>query len=198
MFDMPARAYSSYLAFDHVTDTCKLSGLESNLTVGYYSDFSNTSSYALRWTGKLVGWYRMNDYTVGKFGVEYLDRVDVKLLPAFGVYMTPNPDIKFDLYFPRTKLSHRIPNINDYEAWSYIGAEYGGGSWAIKRSDDSNDQVDINEIRSFIGVEWMGTKRVTGFFELGYVFNREIVYRSDGLNPLELQDALMLSTGFSF
>ena len=98
-FDLPAQAYSTYLAFDHITDPSKISGFENNLTIGYYSDFDNTSSDAIRLTGKLLGWYRLNQYTVGKLGVEYLDRVNVKLLPAVGVYMTPNPDMKFDLYF---------------------------------------------------------------------------------------------------
>ena len=86
-FDLPARAYSSYLAFDHVTDPRRSTGLENNLTIGYYSDFNNTSTDAIRLTAKLLGWYRLNEYTVGKLGVEYLDRVDVKMLPAVGFYM---------------------------------------------------------------------------------------------------------------
>ncbi len=197
-FDLPARAYSAYLSMDHITDPSKVSGLETNLTIGYYSDFNNTASYALRPTGKLLGWYRLNCYTVGKFGVEYLNRVNVKLLPAVGLYMTPNPDIKWELYFPKTKLAHRIPNINDFEAWAYVGAEYGGGSWAIERANGSNDQADINDTRAYLGVEWMGPRRVTGFLEFGYVFDRNIVYRSDALLSLELQDTLMASLGFAF
>lgn len=197
-YDMPAQAYSTYLAFDHLTDTQYQSGLESNFTIGYYSDFSNTSSAAFRLTGSLVGWTRLNCYTIGKFGVEYLDRVGTKILPAFGVYMTPNPDIRFDLFFPRSKLAHRLPNLNDYEAWLYVNAEYGGGSWAIKRAGGMNDQVDINDVRTSLGVEWIGPRRVTGFFELGYVFERELLYRSDESAPLALSDAFMLRTGFAF
>jgi hypothetical protein len=59
-----------------------------------------------------------------------------------------------------------------------VGAEYGGGSWVMDRRDGSSDQADINDVRSFLGFEWMGPRRVTGFFEVGYVFQREIVYRS--------------------
>ena len=197
-FDLPARAYSAYLSFDHVTDPSRISGLENNLTVGYYSDFDNTSSDAVRITGRFLGWYRLNEYTVGKLGVEYFDRVNVKLLPAVGLYMTPNPDLKLDLFFPRTKLSHRIPNFADFEAWAYLGAEYGGGSWAIERRDGARDQVDINDVRAFVGLEWIGPRRVTGFFEFGYAFEREIVYRSNALNSLELQDTLMVRSGIAF
>lgn len=197
-FDLPSRLYSSYLSFDHMTNPKNQFGLENNLTIGFYSDFQDYSSDGLRLTGKLLGWNRINDYTVGKFGVEYLDRVDLKLLPAFGVYMAPNPNIRWDLYFPRTKLAHRLPNAGNYEVWSYVGAEYGGGSWVLDRRDGTADQADINDVRGYLGLEWMGPRRVTGFFEVGYVFEREIVYRSDPNNPLKVEDAFMLRSGLAF
>jgi len=197
-FDLPAQAYSSYLAFDHLTNPANRFGLETNFTIGYYSDFKNNSSDAIRLTGRLLGWQRLNAYTVGKFGVEYFDRVNVKLLPAFGVYMTPTPDIKLDLFFPRSKLSHRLPNFNDFEAWAYVGGEYGGGSWAIERTGGAKDQADINDVRAFLGVEWMGPRRITGFLEAGYVFERELLYRSDPLNGLDLHDTVMIRSGLAF
>ena len=197
-FDLPAQAYSAYLSFDHTTDNRRNFGLENNFTVGFYSDFDNVSSDSVRFTGKLLGWQRWNSYLVGKFGVEYLDRVRTKLLPAFGIYATPTPDMKLDLYFPRTKLSHRIPNINNFEVWGYVGGEYGGGSWTIERDDGSDDQVDLNDIRTFIGMEWIGPRRVNGFLEFGYVFERELVFQSDPINDFNLQDTVMVRSGLAF
>lgn len=197
-FDLPAQAYSADLRFDHRTDTAYEAGLETNFTVGVYSDFDHLDSDSLRFMGKLIGWSRINSYMISKIGVEYLDRVDVKLLPAFGIYATPNPDTKLDLYFPRSKLSHRIPNFNDYEGWAYIGAEYGGGSWTIERADGTDDQVDINDVRAFMGLEWMGPRRVTGFFEAGYVFERELVYKSNQDLTLDLEDTFMIRSGLAF
>lgn len=196
-FDLPAQVYSSYLAFDYITDPSKQSGLETNFTAGFYSDYKNISSDGLRFTGKLLGWSRLNEYTIAKFGVEYFDRLDIKLLPAFGLYMNPNPDMKLDLYFPKTKLAHRLPRINNYDAWGYVGAELGGGSWAIDRANGMKDQADLNDVRAFIGVEWMGNAQVTGFLDLGYVFNRKIVYQSSTSN-LDLSDAIMLRFGIAF
>ena len=196
--DLPPQAYSAYLSADHTTDTRRNSGLEANFTIGVYSDFDNVNSDSLRLTGKLLGWYRINSYIIGKFGVEYLDRVQTKLLPAFGIYATPTPDIKLDLYFPRSKLSHRIPNFNDFEVWAYVGAEYGGGSWTIERDDGSDDQVDINDIRSFIGLEWIGPRRVSGFLEVGYVAERELVFRSDSGNAFDLEDSFIFRSGLAF
>ena len=197
-FDLPSKAFGLYLGFDHVTDLTKTSGFETNFTVGVYSDYQNFSSDSLRFTGRLLGWQRINSYTVGKLGVEYFDRVRIKLLPAVGIFMSPNPDIKFDLYFPRTKLSHRIPNLGEYEAWAYVGGEYGGGSWAIERIDGSDDQVDINDVRAFFGLEWIGPRRATGFVDFGYAFERELVFRSNPINNLDLQDTLFVRTGIAF
>ena len=197
--DLPSQAYSAYLAFDHTTDPSRGFGFDNNLTVGYFSDFDNTSSDALRVTGRLVGWRRINEYMVGKLGVEYLDRIRLKLLPVVGIYANPHPDMKIDLAFPRSKISHRIPNFNNFEGWAYVGGEYGGGSWAIERPVAGfEDQVDINDVRAYLGLEWIGPRRVTGFVEFGYVFERELVYRSDPINDVPLQDSLMLRSGFAF
>ena len=196
--DLPPRAYSAYLAFDHVTDPSRGFGFDNNFTVGVYSDFDNLSSDSLRLTGRLVGWRRINEYMVGKIGIEYLDRIRLKILPVVGIYANPNPDMKIDLTFPRSKISHRIPNFNNFEGWAYVSGEYGGGSWAIDRVGGFEDQVDINDVRAIIGVEWIGPRRVTGFFEAGYVFERELVYRSDSLNDVPIQDSFLISSGIAF
>jgi hypothetical protein len=197
-FDLPPRAYSIFVSFDHLTNPANQIGLENSFTVGYYSDFQNHSSDGIRFTGRALALSRLNSYTIAKLGVEYFDRINIKMLPAFGVYMTPTPDLKLDLFFPKSKLSHRIPNLNDTEAWIYVGAEYGGGSWVIERMGGMDDQVDINDVRSYLGIEWMGPRRVTGFFEAGYVFNREILYRSAPLTKLEISDSFMIRSGFAF
>ena len=201
-FDLPSRAFSVYLAADYSSNPKANAGFETNLTVGLYSDFRNSSSDGIRLTGTGLLWKRINSYTTFKIGAEYLDRVDVKLLPAIGVFLAPNPDLRLDVYFPRPKLAQRLPRIGRFEVWSYIGAEYGGGSWAIERTplvgDDFDDQADINDVRAFVGLEWMGPRRITGFLELGYAFERELLYRSDPDNELELNDAFMLRTGVAF
>ena len=201
-FDLPSKAYSIYLATDYTTDPRRQSGVETAASVGFYSDFTNTSSDGIRLTGSLLGWSRMNSYTTFKFGVEYLDRVDIKLLPAIGVFLTPNPDLMFNVYFPRPKLAQRLPRVGPFEVWGYIGAEYGGGSWAIEREPmmgpKFNDQVDINDVRAFVGLEWMGERRVTGFLEFGYAFEREILYASDPGTRLDLKDTIMIRSGLAF
>ena len=196
--DLPSKAYSALIGMDFVSDPRNQSGIETNWSIGVYSDFEHLSSDSLRLTGTLLGWQRINAYTTAKLGIEYLDRVDTKILPAFGVFLAPNADLKLDLYFPRPKLAQRVPNVGNLEVWVYTGGEYGGGSWTIERLGNFDDQVDINEVRWFLGAEWVGPRNVTGFVEFGYVFDRELVFKSDELNKTELQDSVMVRSGFAF
>jgi hypothetical protein len=196
--DLPPRTYDAFLAADYATPWDRPFGIETNLTVGVYSDFNVVNSDSLRITGLGLGWVRLNNTTTFKIGIEYLDRVDIKLLPAIGFFIYPSPDIKFDVYFPRPRLAHRLPSLGNYEMWAYLGGEYGGGSWTVERITMVGDQVDVNDIRVFGGLEWTGPRQVTGLFEVGYVFNRNLVYRSDSSTPIDMDDSFMLRAGIAF
>jgi hypothetical protein len=196
-FDLPSRAYSGYLSFDYLSDPSRQAGLETNFTFGIYTDFDGFDSDSLRYTGVALGWARLNSYTTLKVGVEYFDRVDVKMLPAFGVFLAPNPDLRFNVYFPRPKLAQRLPNTWNRDVWVYVGGEYGGGSWVIERTAGALDQTDINDVRAFIGIESFFAQRITGFIEVGYVFDREIIYRST-MDHLKLDDTIMVRSGIAF
>ena len=196
--DLPARTYSSYVAFDYSTPWDRRVGAEVNFTVGVYSDFGHVTSDSIRLTGVGLGWVRLNNTTTFKLGVEYLDRIDIKLLPAGGFFLYPTSDLKLDIYFPRPKLARRLRNLGNHEIWAYIGAEYGGGSWTIDRTSGVGDQVDMNDMRAFLGFEWLGPRQVTGFFEVGYVFERELVYRSAAGIGIDLDDTYMLRAGLAF
>ncbi|MCH2182539.1 MAG: hypothetical protein MK108_11085 [Mariniblastus sp.] len=220
-YNLPPRVYDAVISTDFCSNQCNRVGFETDFTIGYYSDFRHSGSNgptvtvdgrrAVRLQGVLLGWFRLNQTNTYKFGVEYLDRQKVKLLPCFGVFITPTPDFRFDLYFPRPRLAQRVRSFTNGEMWAYLGSEYGGGSWAVERRNvlspgqgpvldlTIKDQVDVNDIRSFIGIEYTGPKGRTGFFEIGYVSNREIILRSgDPGNQLDLRDTIMLRSGLAF
>lgn len=196
--DLPPRTYNAYLANDFSTAWDRNFGMELNVTVGVYSDFHSTNSHSVRVTGLGLGWFRLNNTNTIKVGIEYLDRVHTKLLPAVGLFIYPTPDLKLDIYFPRPRLAQRLPNLGNYEVWGYIGGEYGGGSWTIERIGGMGDQADVNDIRAYLGVEWMCPSQVTGLFEFGYVFNRNIIYRSSPDVIYHMSDALMVRAGIAF
>lgn len=196
--DLPSKAYSAFVEFDWMTRQDVQFGGEVNFGIGVYSDFQSVTTDAIRLTGTGLGWLRITPNLTMKAGVEYLDRLDVKLFPAIGLFWEPNPDLKLDLYFPRPRIARRLPQLGNTEIWMYLAAEYGGGSWVIERADSTSDQVDINDIRVFGGFEFTTLTAVNGFFEVGYVFDRELVYRNNGLDNTGLPDTFMLRTGFGF
>ena len=196
--DMPPRTYGTYLAMDYSTPWNRPYGGEINFTVGLYTDFNEVTSDSVRFTGVALGWFKLNPTTTFKLGIEYFDRVDIKLLPAGGLFIYPNPNLKFDLYFPRPRIATRFNNVSGRQVWGYFGGEYGGGSWTYKRITGVGDQGDVNDITLFLGVEWMGPQQSSGLFEVGYVFDREIVYRSDPTNRISIGDGVMFRAGIAF
>lgn len=196
--DLPSKAYSTFLQFDWTTRQDVQLGGEIDFAVGVYTDFQSVTTDAVRFTGTGLGWLRVTPNLTMKLGVEYLDRVDLKLFPAGGIFWKPNPDLSLDLYFPRPRIARRLPQLGNTDIWWYLGAEYGGGSWVIERTDKSSDQVDINDIRVFTGLEWTTLSAFKGFADVGYVFNRELVYRNSPQDNLELSDTFMIRAGFAF
>ena len=198
-FDLPETAFSAFLTLEHISNPQRRTGIESNFTVGIYSDYEHLDSDSLRITGVGLGWVRLNDSNLFKFGAEYFDRIDIKLLPAFGLFIRPTPDLQVDLYFPRPRIAQRIPNFRSLETWVYAAGEIGGGNWTVERIGGLDDRIDINDYRAILGIEGIGQGGVTRFAEIGYVFDRELV--SDVAIPtrsLDLQDTIMIRLGVEF
>ncbi len=198
-FDLPANAFSAFLNAEHFSNPNLQAGIESNITVGVYSDYEHVDSDSVRFTGVGLGWYRLDNRNIFKFGAEYLDRIDVKLLPAFGMFIRPTPDLALDVYFPRPRIAQRLPSYGPLQLWSYVYGEYGGGNWTVERIGGLDDRIDINDFRAIVGLEWIGPRNVSGFIETGYVFDRELVsYENDPSHKLDLKDTIILRMGVSF
>jgi hypothetical protein len=133
-----------------------------------------------------------------KAGVLYLDRVRVQLLPAGGVVWTPvnQPDLRLELLFPNPKITMRVTTYRNTDWWAYLRGEYGGGSWTIERVSGASDQVDYNDVRIALGLEWDRYGLSHGFFEAGLAFERELVYDSGG--TFEPDPSLFLGAGIAF
>lgn len=196
--DLPGAAYSAYLQLDHSTPLNQQFGGEVSFTTGIYSGYNTITSDSLRFTGTGLGWMRLSPNMTMKLGVEYLDRIDIKMLPAGGFFWTPDANTRYNFYFPRPKLARRFSNLGNTEIWGYVAAEYGGGSWTVRREADFADQVDINDYRVMVGIEWLGLRGITGFGEIGGAFDRELVYRSSEPIDYDMGDAIFLRGGFAF
>jgi len=198
---LPSKAYSAYLSSRWQPQISPMFGGDIEFNAGVYSDFNSIDTDSVRLTGTGLFVAALTPTMTLKGGVTYLDRVDLKLLPAGGVLWTPNPHTRFDIYFPRPKLAQYLTTLGNTDVWWFVSGEYGGGSWTVSRlgMDSSDDRrVDINDIRVGGGLEWTGLRGVRGFAEAAYVFNRELVFASRSAGDLSLDDTIMVRGGLAY
>ena len=191
-FDLPARAYDGYIDFGWNPQFSDWIGAELAVRPGIYTDFQTFNSNSLRYQGRGMGIVSVTQKLKIAAGVEYLDRARIKLLPAGGVIWEPHERARYEILFPRPKLSHFLVRSSfNTDWWGYLSGELGGGSWTVERlAPAGKDRIDINDIRVMVGVEFKPTpviagaapavgRSYVGYFEAGYVFEREIIFVSN-------------------
>ena len=131
-------------------------------------------------------------------GAVYLDRDDVSLLPAAGVLWTPSPLWRYELIFPKPRIAYLLSkNGTCSEKWAYLGGSLGGGSFAVQRASGLTDELTIHDLRLVLGVETVKAGGGGLFAEIGYVFDRELEYRSNR-QSMDFDDAFMVRGGLRF
>jgi hypothetical protein len=162
------------------------------------SDFENTDN-ALRVFGLgVASWEWIPDELKLQFGVVYLDRHDIPLLPALGLQWTPTPVWQLDLTFPRPRLAYRLGKDGaNHETWAYLGGALGGNTWSVRRADGSDDQLSLRDYRLVVGVERIVAGGGGLFVESGFVFGRRLEYDSMP-DELDLDEGLVLRGGLSY
>jgi len=179
---LPARVYDAYLTSAWSPQLTPWLGGEVDFTVGVYSDFKKVTTDSLRYTGTGLFVLGFSPTMKIKAGVVYYDRVKIKLLPAGGLFWTPSPDTRFDIYFPEPRFATRMSTIGNTEWWFYVRGEYGGGSWLFTWTELGAPppllgQADYNDIRVAMGLEFSRLNVLDGHVEFGVSFNRAIVPR---------------------
>lgn len=196
--DLPPNAYSAFLDFFFASDPNRPLGFEVGVAVGAYTDFNTFNDHSIRVTGEGFGVVRLTPTLTFKAGVWYLNRNDLKLLPAGGLVWEPNPQTKVDILFPNPKFSRYLSTIGTTDLWYYVSAEYGGGAWTIERADGSSDRVDINDIRIKLGIDWINQRSWRGYFEVGYVCDRQVIYVVNPSDNFTADNTFLIGAGFAF
>lgn len=198
----PSKAYSAFLDIGWESDPNTRFGLETSGRIGVFTDFEHLRAESLRPSGLLLLRYNMTPTLALKAGVDYINRADIKLLPAGGIVWTPNAQTRFDIYFPQPKFASYLTTLGNSDLWWYVAGEYGGGTWTLQYDNGTNSLTDINDIRVMLGLE-LGPPSTGGvgqrgvFFEVGYVWDREIVVVSAN-GRQNLNDTIMLRGGVAF
>jgi hypothetical protein len=197
--DLPSTVYDAYLDFAWYPRWQEWLGAELGFRTGVWSDFDHVSSDSIRLMGRGLASVAITPNLDVLFGAVYLDRLDVKLLPAGGFYYRPTPEWDMYLVFPNPKVRRFISAIGNTKWYGYAAGEYGGGSWTAHRDlSGFSDRFDYNDIRIIGGLEWETQSFIRGHIEIGYVWDREIIFAS-GLPPnFTPDDTIMIRAGVDF
>jgi hypothetical protein len=186
--DLPPQTFDAYLDFGWnpwLSENGTVSA-ELNFRTGVYSDFSRVTSDSIRFMGKGLAVFRLSQHVWLKAGVWYLDRVQVKILPAGGLVWIPTEDFYCNILFPNPKIAKRLTVWGNTQWWLYADGNYGGGTWTIKRNtgfvpavptDGTFTRFDYNDIRVAVGLEFKRPRQLEGYFEVGLACSRELVYQ---------------------
>jgi hypothetical protein len=201
--DLPSKAYSAFLDLGWESNPNQMFGTEFGIRLGGFTDFDTWNSRSFRVMGKALFNFRLTPQTTMKGGLYYVNRVTTKLVPAFGFQCRPNPQTRVDLFFPQPRFARYCRTVGTRDVWWYITGDYGGGSWTIKRTDGQKESIDINDLRAILGFEWgtaqsLSIGRRAMFAEIGYVFAREVKYRSNPQDDYDPKDSVMFRIGIGY
>jgi hypothetical protein len=195
---LPARAYSAFLNLRWQPMLTPAFGADIDFSFGAFTDFDTFVNDSWRFYGTGVLIAALTPTVSLKGGINYLDRYDTKMFPAFGVLWIPNPQTRFDIFFPKPKLAQYLTTMGNTDVWWYLNGEYGGGSWTIDRGIGGDRRVDINDIRAGVGLEWTCHRGTRGFVETAYVFDRKLVFASGPIAKRTLKDTIMIRGGLAY
>ena len=126
--DMPPRVFDFSLAYQ-IRQRLGPLAFDLAASVMASSDFKGNARKGILFPSHAVGFLSVGPALDLVFGVDYLDRGDIKLLPVAGLIWIPNPDMRFELVFPRPRAVFQLTDRHRL----YLAGELGGGSWAIER-----------------------------------------------------------------
>jgi hypothetical protein len=199
--DLPPRVYDAGVEFRWWRRLAPRFGVDLAVAPGVFSDFEQSADEALRIPGHAIGVFEWTPRATILLGVAYLDREDVGVLPVGGLIWRPHEDVKLELAVPRPRIARRVywrgAYTDQIQDWVYVAGEFGGGSWAIRRADGSDDVFTYSDYRVILGLERKAVGRLDARLELGYVFSREIESAA-GAPDVKPCDTVMLRAGLTY
>ena len=194
--DLPARLYDFSVEADLYVPVNDRWTLNFAAAPSVFSDLQATQN-AFRMVGRGMAFYRWSPQLQLAGGFVYLGRKDIAALPAAGFIYTPSDDMKYDIMFPKPRISYRYHHTSERERWVYASGELGGGSWAVRRTSGVDDVASYRDFQLLLGIEQKQTKALNWQFEGGFVFGRKLKYLSK-LGDTSLPTATVLRVVLSY
>ena len=196
--DLPPRLNEAYVDFMWLPTFVHRHTLMLAVAPSYFSDFEADHDKAFRLTGKALWIYDWKPEELQLVvGVLYLNRDNVRLLPAGGAIWCPSDWAKFELLFPKPKLALRYNAGPGFEDWVFGTAEFGGNTWSIERENGMPDQVTLLDYRILGGIERKLNGGAGYRLEAGYVFGRSVEYSSN-VGNFDPSDTFIVRGGVTY
>lgn len=149
------------------------------VTPGVATDFETSSSDMFRLPGGGVAVWTPTPQWQFSFGVLYTAMEEWSVIPLAGATWQPNENWKFDISFPKPKISRKVesPFSALGPLWIYVAGEYAGGTWAVELAE-REDLATYRELRLMFGVERAKPKigELNFQFEIGLAFCRKLEF----------------------
>ena len=186
---LPPRLYDFSLGYQKRGRIKDYMSYDLATSIGVFSDFEDSARDGIRFPGHAVGMLHLKPELDFVFGVDYLSRDDIKLLPVGGISWRPKamPDMRFDLVFPRPRIDYSIDN----QSRIYLAGRLGGGTWDIEFPNNSNDVMTYRDLQLLLGFENRNSNGNLSSVEFGYVFDRRLQFRTLSQST-EFDDAFVL------
>lgn len=179
--------------------------IRTMLGIGHATDNENRTSDAWQFRGGMFAIFKYNEQWSWTFGALATGRQDLPVIPAVGAVWNQSDILRVDFTFPKPKINWLLIDTGTREHWSYVGAGFGGRTWAYQKSDGTNDLLTYSDWRFVLG--WESRPSGSGRMpyaagqvfnvELGYVFSRDLEFdRETTETPLD--DVIMLSISSKF
>ena len=184
--DMPPRVFDISLGVQHRKVVGDFA-YDISFAILAATDFEGSCRDGIRFPAHAVGYIALTPEIELVFGVDYLDREDVHVLPVGGLLLRPDPDIRIELVFPRPRVELQL--THDYRL--YFRGALGGGTWAVERDSLEDDLASLYELEMAVGVASKNSDGDWGASEIVYLFDRKLEYES-GLGDYDIGPTLML------
>jgi hypothetical protein len=194
--DLPPRVYDAYLDLQWRPIERENWGLSVGLTPGLYGDFENFNGKTFQLTGWILGNYQLSENSLLVGGAAYVRQLNQSLLPIGGIIWTPTDDWRLELIVPTPKISRRILQADSSSMWCYVAGQYGGGSWAIADTTDSNVLLAYSDLRLLLGIESFQSNGLQYSLDVGYVFARNLSV--DDVSIFDPQDTVLLQASLAY
>lgn len=177
-FPIPAHVFDLYFELAFIRTIGDRWSIDLATAPGIYSDFSNGDDDRFRIPSRALAAFESSTGVKWVAGFLYLDWGTLKVLPVGGVIIQPHDRLRCELVAPRPRIAWRHSCESD--SWWHAGVEYSGNSWGVERSESFNDQLTYSDFRATLGWQRCNEEGSRNDLEIGYVFSRELEYKSDG------------------